>query len=660
MKSLKVILFLSAGLLIAATPSHSAKKNKNKISKSCLNCLNSFSAETLNFPKKIRGKCTKILSSCDKTDRTADCEKVINECFEYNCSATGSCSDAKSNRALIVGCLSAENKFLPYQCRNYVKGKASSFAEQAKASVEQEKLKQQAEIETAKVEAEKAKTATEQAAQEAKIKQAQIEAEAKTKQAQIEAENKIKLEEKKKQLELQAVRDQKKEKINSNPNVKYNKALSNVRKAISQAKKESNSVFAQMGIQEMEMSYCNDSDKIKLIFPPKYIPMLAIENTDLDSNEKAMLLRSSKYSIKTNDEQPGNLCFVCNKDIKESIVKSKLDNIATILSNANETLANDITEIENANMDETSTQFLDEDKFGILNNIQNNIDAALKQIQTHINTLSTSCETRCKGINPMTFKKSSGIEFDEKGNIIEDKVDENTGYSCPDLQQTKTDNNENKSPFDMSNMMSFMTGAKQIPDTETEAQKKEREKKEKQTQNKSLAKMMGGINYQAMEITERTTKAVLEVDKTLDQINIIAKLNRIIGIGSFAGGSYSGKSKFCSTINPTEFAECMYPQFKEDADNFEAKQSSYLKERLIEKIKKITSLALFNNIPECANITKETKDDNIIKCNRAIGPKLLEEAKKANNNYLNMNNLKFDDEDTKQFLQYKFIKGVFK
>lgn len=638
--SFKKILFLFAGLLVAANPIYSAKKKKNKISKTCLNCLNSFSGETLNFPKNIRAKCTKILSSCDKTDRTGDCEKVINECFEYNCSAPGACSNATSNRALLFGCLSAENKFMPYQCRNYIKGKASSFAEQAKASAKQEELKQQAEIETAKVEAEKAKAASAQAAEEAKIKQAQIEAEAKTKQAQIEAENKIKLEEKKKQLELQAVRDQKKEKINSNPNVKYNKALNNVRKAITQAKKESNSIFAKMNINEITHEECNqyNNNTNPLIFAPKCVPISVITKDNFNSDDKMeMLIRNSRYSIKKETNTTNFVNFVCNKDIKESFVKSKLENIYNILTTANENLNNDITEIENSNFDETQTQFVPEEKFDILTNIQNNLGAALKQIQTHTNTLTTSCETRCKGIMTMNFKKrSSGIQFDEKGNIIEDKPDENSGYSCPDLQPTAAEKTENKtpsSPFDMNNMMSFMTGST-TNDKETPAQKEAREAKEKEMQDKSLKKMMGGMNYQAMEITERTTRAILEVDKTLDEINIIALTNKIIGIGSFSGGgSYTG-SDFCPDYDKTKFAECMLPKFEELLQ--QRKLSTYNKEKLITQIESINKV--FGSLKECKGITRETTEDMLYKCKTEAYAKLAEKAKKINNNQHSYNN----------------------
>ena len=277
------------GLIITIKPSFSAKKKKT-ISKACLNCLNSFSATTLNFPKNIRGKCTKTLTSCDKTDRTGDCEKVINECIEYNCSTTGSCSNAKSNRALLFGCLSAENKFMPYQCRNYIKGKASSLAEQAKATAKQEELKKEAEIKAAEAEAEKAKQQTEQAALAEKTKQTQIENEAKIKQEQIKGENDRKLKEKEKELELKMAREQKKEKLNSNPNVKYNKTLNNVKKAISQAKRESKTVLAQMGIQSIKEETCEEYEKKytggekSFEFPPKCVRIEVIDQDKFKDN----------------------------------------------------------------------------------------------------------------------------------------------------------------------------------------------------------------------------------------------------------------------------------------------------------------------------------------------------------------------------------------
>ena len=105
--------------------------------------------------------------------------------------------------------------------------------------------------------------------------------------------------------------------------------------------------------------------------------------------------------------------------------------------------------------------------------------------------MKTSCETRCKGMSTINTntKVSSHIEFDENGNIIEDKTDDSSNtYSCKDFD------NDSSSSMDFSALLSGKKSA--------------------------MSDMFGGVGKKVSDLTFRVTEAVVETDKALEETNI--------------------------------------------------------------------------------------------------------------------------------------------
>ena len=480
-----IIALICAIVSIPSNSAPSKKKNNKKKSSgpsaSCLACLAAFDAQKLEFTMDAE-KCTKIVANCDKKNRTSQCENVILDCIDYNCTTEGSCSDEMANRSLFYGCLKATNQFLPYQCASYIAGFASSKASEVQ-SAQQTKRDAIAAQEAA---AKKAQAEAEKAAANAETEKERIRQEAENKRKELENQNAIKLEQEKARLaeeaklaELTRQAKLEEQKRNSQPNVKYNNLLSQVKKDISTAKTYSNKAYNLLGMKKTEDSQQNGNP---LFFPPQIIEMEGISYSN-DAKTKA-LVNGSKYKDSKK--------FVCTKDTKESFIKTELNNIYNILSKSKDALINGTSELEAINADETSSNTISESKITTLYQAQNKLTEILQTVDTYRNELSTSCETRCAGFssfNPTSTSSSGPLQFDENGNIIENKKETKSDeYTCKDFE-TSTSNQ-----MDFASMM--------------------------MGQSTSMSDMVGGIGKKVSELTQRVTRAVLEVDKLLDETEI--------------------------------------------------------------------------------------------------------------------------------------------
>ncbi len=479
-KSLTIsIIALICGLQTLPTLSAPPKKKNSKKkssgpSSSCLACLAAFDDQELKFTITPE-KCTKIVANCDKKNRTSQCENIILDCIDYNCTTKGSCSDEMANRSLFYGCLKATNQFLPYQCASYIAGFASSKASEVQSILNSEKAEQNKAIEAEKAKAEKAKS-------EASIKAAAAQKEAEAKVALINQETTLKQQQLEYELKQKEITEQltreaklKEQQRNSQPNVKYNNIINAVKKDISTAKTYSNKAYNLLGITKTENTQTNGN---LFYFPPQIISMQGL-NYSNDPKTKA-LTNGSKYKQDQN--------FVCTKDTKESYIKTELNNIYNILKKSKNNLINETNEIENLNID-SSTNVISETKITNLYHIQNKLSELLNTLDSNINTLTTSCETRCKGISTTEQTQSSisgPLEFDENGNIIDktSKEKDNNKYTCKDFETT-TSSNSNLSLF---------------APTETSS--------------------IGGIGEQVANLTQRVTRSVLEIDRLLEETEI--------------------------------------------------------------------------------------------------------------------------------------------
>lgn len=492
------IIAIICGILSVPTNSAPSKKKNTKKKKStpsasCLACLAAFDDQKLEFTMDA-AKCTKIVANCDKTNRTSQCENLILDCIDYNCTTEGSCADEMANRSLFYGCLKATNQFLPYQCASYIAGFASSKASEVQSA---QQAKRDA-IEAQKAAAEKAQADADKAAADAETEKERIRQEAENKRKQIEEDNIIKLEQEKARLAEEArvaeVTRQAKldeQKRNSQPNVKYNNLLSQVKKDISTAKTYSNKAYNLLGMKKTED---NQQDGTPLFFPPHIIEMDGISYSN-DAKTRA-LVNGSKYK----DSQK----FVCTKDTKESFIKTELNNIYNTLKKSRDDLADGTSELEALNADETSSNTISESKITTLYQAQNKLTEILQTVDSHRNELTTSCETRCAGFssfNSNSTSSSGPLQFDENGNIIENKKETKSDeYSCKDFE-TSTSNQ-----MDFSAMMMGQT--------------------------MDMSDIVGGIGKKVSDLTQRVTRAVLEVDKLLDETEIAVQSGKFEGEGS--------------------------------------------------------------------------------------------------------------------------------
>ncbi len=465
------------------------KSNKKKgPSTACLTCLNYFSPSKLAFTQDPK-KCGRILAKCDKTNRTHMCETIINECIEANCKAEGSCSDEKANRGLLYGCLKSENIFLPYQCRSYISGKASAYATEIQNKIKAEEDARNTEAEKAKADAEAAKARADAAAAEAATKQKQMEEETKRQEAELERKTKLELEEKKFQMEQKAkdadlLREQrlKQEAQNSKPNVKYASLFNSVKKSVANAKNIMSNVFNLLGIVETKRG--QEQGNI-MFFPPQVITTVSLDqslvNEDGENIAYDRLKKGRVKSYLNGHKYQYSKRWVCTKDTKESFVKTELEKAFDIIKKASDNLATGIGEIEERSADDENPQTISEEKVEKLYDMQTNLSTLLTSMDSKIKNLRTSCETRCKGMS--VAKQNKKVEFDDKGNIIENKND-GSGYSCPEIE------NDNSSSIDP---MSMFGGG-----------------------GMNMADAFGGIGKKVSDLTKRVSEAVIETEYALN------------------------------------------------------------------------------------------------------------------------------------------------
>ncbi len=501
--------------------SASKKKKSKKISAACLTCLNSFSPETLTFTR-TPNKCTRIVTGCTSTDYTNNCEKVINECFQYNCQNPGECSDEQANKSLLFGCLKAENKFMPFQCASYIAGKASSYAKSQTQAQEMERIKAESESKKAEADAEIAKAEAAKAQSDAEIKQKQLEEETKQRKAELEAQNAIALKEKEyelqrkeKEQERKRQKEEEKEIKNSKPNVKYANLIKDVKKSISNARNTISHAFNLLGLTKT-----NEIQKQGniMFFPPQIISTYPIY---INSNNPKVerLLKASKYQNSPN--------FVCTRDTTETAIRNDINSIYNTLNQSKERITTGISEIEANNEDEEAQQTVPEDKIETLSNIQDLLTEAITKIDTKRAELKTSCSTRCAGFSSMNIDNSSPeLKFDEKGNIIksEDKKDPNE-YSCKEFDEPKTADGT----MDFSSLLNNKT---------------------------SLNESLGGIGAKVMKLTRRVSEAVITTDMELEKLDIEVQLSKTKS-SSFASGNYIASNCVVYLRDPKNYANCM-------------------------------------------------------------------------------------------------------
>ena len=488
-----LLIAVMCGSFMLPSQSDAAKKKKKStstptITNACIACLNSFDPETLKFSIDEE-KCIKRIPKCFKKDLSSQCEVAIQECIQYNCSTAGSCADEMGNRALFAGCLKATNQVLPYQCANYIAGYASSKAAEVKAVADAQQLSLKEKQEATKA----AAAAAEKAKADAEIKAKQIEKEAEAKAKQIEGENERKLAETQSKLKLKEeearIAREKKEALeakNNKPNVKYNNLLNAVKQDISTAKNYTNKAYNLLGITKTDKSTASNQGSA-IFFAPQVINIPGIM-AGSDAKTRA-LVNASRYKSDQN--------FVCTKNTKENIIRNELNNVYNTIKKSRDNLSNGISEIEATNADDEAVGTISESKVNTLYMAQNKLTEIMETIEGYTSQLKTSCETRCEGMSSMPSTTSSisstPIQFDENGNIIEEKkkTDDNT-YSCKDFENDNSSQN--------TSIAALFTG-----------------------NTSSTADMFGGIGKKVTELTKRNTQAVLETDKLLDEALIAAQ-----------------------------------------------------------------------------------------------------------------------------------------
>ncbi len=493
-----LLVAVICGSFVVSTNSHAAKKKKKSsstVTNACIACLNSFNAEKLDFTIDA-DKCPKRLARCFKSNQSNKCESIIQDCIQTNCASSGTCSNEIGNRSLFAGCLKAVNQVLPYQCASYIAGYASSKAQEELSKVDaQERAIEQKKLEVQKAQ-EDAKRAQAQAEEKAKLAQADAE----VKKKQIEEDNKIKLEQEKARLEQQAkdaeLARQKKaalEARNNKPNVKYNNLLNDVKQSVTSAKNFTTKAFNLLGITKTNDKQTQGS---VIFFPPQIITVPAIM-ASTDAKTRA-LVNSSRYKTEQN--------FVCTKDTKENFVKNELNNVYNTIKKARDKLETGISEIEATNADDETTNTISESKINTLYQAQNKLTEIMETVEGYTSKLKTNCETRCEGLSTMSNSSftvsSSPIEFDENGNIIEEKkkTEDNNAYSCKDLE-----NEVSSKQNDMASVLGTSTG---------------------------MSDMFGGVGKKVTELTKRNTEAVLYTDRLLDETLVAVQSGKFDGTSS--------------------------------------------------------------------------------------------------------------------------------
>ncbi|MDR0367167.1 MAG: hypothetical protein LBH41_01155 [Rickettsiales bacterium] len=532
MRGLSRIIFgIAAGALIAA-PLGAAPKRKadkaaeEKLRKDCDSCLALFSARTLKFAGNA-GKCINLLSQCDKANRASKCEPVINDCIDENCSAPGSCSNAMSNRALFVGCLKAENKFLPYQCAATISGMASSLASQI--------AEEQAAAERAH-EAQLAQADAERAAADAQAKEAQARAAADAEREkaasaermkQAELANQLKLQQEKFALEQKAASAERAaakqaelDARNSRPSAMFTNAFKDIQAGLAKARSFTSKLFSGMGIRKTDGT---EAQSNLMTFAPPTISTNEIEPEIYDDDctnavkTKGTCKSTHKraWAAKKSSRYLQHSSWKCTIDAKEAAVKTDLDNARKELASTSNKLANYIQRIESNNQDEDASDTLGNERLDALYAAQGHIDDLATRLDEYAGKLKTTCNTLCAGMSTMpsfgSSKKIGPVTFDENGDIIKPEEEKAApGYSCKEFS------NDTTKP----SMASIIAG----------------------TANSNT--MIGGIGAQANELTLRVLESVVQSDFSINEAEVKIAFEQDIALSTESSGSSWGTKNF--------------------------------------------------------------------------------------------------------------------
>lgn len=479
-------------------------KPRSTMTNVCKTCLNNFSPETLKFTVNA-DRCPSSLAKCITLNKTSQCEPIINECFAANCSGSGSCGNEMANRAIASGCLKAEDITLPYQCASHISGMSATLAGSVRS--QQDAVERQYEMQLkqqdAQIEAEKA--AAEKASADASVRVAQEAAAAQAKTAQIAADAKLAEQRQAAQLEQNAknaeIARQKKEADdirNNRPDVRYNNIISKLKKDVASAKSASSKAYNLLGIQKTEKK----SGGNLFNFAPDPVSISKI-NVASGSRRAQSLVRGSNY-----EEQAS---FICTRDVKESYVKNELNKVYNILKTSGDDISDAIAELEAANLDISSGVVVSEDKIDDLYAMQAALLDTVDLIGVEIPTLNTSCETRCAGMPSFSMDSGGGgaTQYDKDGLIIVNSAGAEGDYACVDFN--------NSDELDMSAML--------------------------MGEQQDFSSMMGGVGKKVMDLTKRVTRAVVETDRNIEELEI-----------SMLTGEYDSGSSEYETINTCSIA----------------------------------------------------------------------------------------------------------
>ncbi|MCL2439063.1 MAG: hypothetical protein FWD15_00965 [Alphaproteobacteria bacterium] len=484
------------------------------VQRTCDACLNMFSIETLDFGED-QARCLRALAQCSRSNLARQCEPVINECIAANCSLPGSCTDAMANRGLFIGCLRARNKFLPFQCAAMIAGLASSLEAEKAAEVEgaerdheRNMMIMQAEAQAAAARAATADSeiqmqmAREQAASAERIRQAEIAA-----AAQLEAQR---FQQEQAAIAASAALDRQSAvaERNERPDVAFNNAMSMIRKAISDARSRMGKLFSMMGIVKFDGSE-GHSTILHFKTPAAEIDSEILAGITCDIKDgigncrseapRAMAAKRSSRYFDPQGTYP--IRFKCTRNVKESTVRGELESIYQDLDAAARRIAEQVALVEMTSLDGGS---IGDDKLSALISAQMYLTEVIQKINEYGAPLTTSCMTLCEGANALehifTAQHATPTRFDAKGNIIRQEAA--GGYNCKEFEQMTI------TPG-IGGMLAGKVGN---------------------------AGMIGGINHQAMELTERVLRAVVQVDFSLNEAEIKIAYTQDEAAGGGMGG----------------------------------------------------------------------------------------------------------------------------
>ena len=454
------------------------------LSDGCKTCLNLFSHTTLTFTSNA-AKCAQIMPTC-KGKPAGVCESIIDSCFNFNCTAEGACTDETANRGLFSGCLKAESLTLPFTCASYTAGKASSFAamkrnEQAERARMHERDMQQAQL----------RSQEQQAVAEAEAQKARAATEAQTAQQRLNAEQqRFRQEQDARDAEIQRQRKAEQDRQNSRPHVMFNTAVSDARKAINSARTVTSGLITMMGIQTTTQAAGGGN---MLHTPaPTFEAQGFAGNIVTDAKTRSFVM-ASKYGR-------GGI-FRCTRDVRENVARAELDRALSTMTQARNTLAQAITNLEMVGNDPDTPQSaaIDAERINSLFEVQNSITSAITQIQTSTALMTTSCETRCNGMSSMLADTSGPSEVvygaDGTASVKAGTTSGGPGYVCKDFDTTNA--------FDPLALL----GKPGSLDVES---------------------MLGGVSKRVGELTQRVLTAVVTADRAIEMAEIATNLGRSV------------------------------------------------------------------------------------------------------------------------------------